>query len=269
MPHAHINGADIHYQWDQAQGATRATDPVVLLSNSLSSTLSMWDKQVPALLEHGYRVLRYDSRGHGASTAPDEPYSIGMLANDAIGLIDSLEITKVHFCGLSMGGMVGQFLASHFPERLISATLCATAAHLNLPGVWDERRELVLNKGMSAVVEPTLSRWFSPAAAEHIPAELEAIRAGILLTPPAGYANSCLAIRDMDQRSSIKSVDLPVLVIAGENDPSTTVANAEEIANSIKGARLAVIKNAQHLLNIEMAAEFNEILIQFLQDHTQ
>lgn len=269
MPNAHINGADIYYQWDQDQGSKRVTDPVVLLSNSLSSTLSMWDKQVPTLLEHGYRVLRYDSRGHGQSSAPNEPYSIEMLAGDAIGLIDLLGIPKVHFCGLSMGGMVGQYLASHYPERLISATLCATAAYLNPPGVWDERRELVLSKGMSAVVEPTLARWFSPAAAAHIPAELDAIRAGILLTPPAGYANSCLAIRDMDQRSGIKSINLPVLIIAGENDPSTTVANAEEIVNSIDGARLAVINNAQHLLNIEMAGEFNQLLIQFLREHNE
>ena len=266
MPEAQINGTTIHYQWDQAGGAKRATDPVVLLSNSLSSTLSMWDRQVGALLENGYRVLRYDARGHGASAAPDEPYSIPMLAADAIGLLDSLGISKVHFCGLSMGGMVGQYLACHFPERLNSVALCATAAYLNPPGVWDERRELVLSKGMSAVVDATMSRWFTPAATKNIPSDLDAIRAGILLTPPAGYANSCLAIRDMDQRSAIKHIKLPVLVIAGQSDPSTTVANAEEIANAIEGAKLVVIEAAQHLLNVEKSSEFNAILLQFLQD---
>ena len=264
MPTVETNRVEINYQWDQGQGASRASDPVVMLSNSLSSNLSMWDKQVPALIQNGYRVLRYDARGHGQSSAPDEPYSIEMLATDAIGLLDCLAIERVHFCGLSMGGMVGQYLATNHPDRLETATLCATAAYLNAPGVWDERRKLVLETGMSAVVEGTLERWFSPAAAQTIPADLDAVRAGILLTPPQGYANSCLAIRDMDQRQSIKSIRIPVQVIAGENDPSTTVEAAQEIVDAIKGAKLAVISGAQHLLNIEMADEFNEILVGFL-----
>ena len=264
MPIAEINGAEIYYQWDAGQGANRATDPVVMLSNSLSSNLSMWDKQVPALLEQGYRVLRYDSRGHGQSSVPDESYSIAMLAEDALALLDHLGIEQVHFCGLSMGGMVGQYLASHHAKRLVSVTLCATAAYLNASGVWDERRKLVLETGMSAVVDATLERWFSPAAVDNIPAELDAVRAGILLTDPVGYANSCLAIRDMDQRESIKTIAIPTLVIAGEKDPSTTVAAAEEIASSIKGAKLAVIDGAQHLLNIEMSETFNSLLLDFL-----
>ena len=264
MPIAEINGAEIYYQWDAGQGANRATDPVVMLSNSLSSNLSMWDKQVPALLEQGYRVLRYDSRGHGQSSVPDEPYTIAMLATDALALLEHLDIEHVHFCGLSMGGMVGQYLASHHAERLLSVTLCATAAFLNAPGVWDERRKLVLETGMSAVVDATMERWFSPRATDNIPAELDAVRAGIRLTDPIGYANSCLAIRDMDQRESIKKIAVPTLVIAGENDPSTTVAAAEEIASAVKGAELAVIDGAQHLLNIEMSEKFNEILLRFL-----
>ena len=269
MPIAEINGIQINYQWDQGLGANRASDPVVMLSNSLSSNLSMWDKQVPALIENGFRVLRYDSRGHGQSSVPDEPYTIEMLAADAIALLDELGLERVHFCGLSMGGMVGQYLASHYAERLISATLCATAAYLNAPGVWDERRKLVLDAGLGAVAEATLERWFSPAAADTIPAELDAVRAGILLTSPQGYANSCLAIRDMDQRQSIKSISLPVLVVAGENDPSTTVEAAREIADSIAGAKLEIIDGAQHLLNIEMADQFNNILIAFLRAQKQ
>ena len=264
MPTVETNGVGIHYQWDQGQGANRSSDPVVMLSNSLSSNLSMWDKQVPALIQSGFRVLRYDARGHGQSSAPGEPYSIQMLATDAVGLLDSLAIERVHFCGLSMGGMVGQYLGANHPDRLETATLCATAAYLNAPGVWDERRKLVLETGMSAVVEATLERWFSPAATQTIPADLDAVRAGILLTPPEGYANSCLAIRDMDQRESIKNIRIPVQVIAGENDPSTTVEAAQEIVEAIQGAELAVIDGAQHLLNIEMADEFNQILLSFL-----
>lgn len=264
MPHIDTNDVEIHYEWSHGTGANRNTDPVVVLSNSLSSNLSMWNKQVEVLTDQGYRVLRYDSRGHGESGAPNIPYTIDMLTEDVIGLLDSLSLDSVHFCGLSMGGMVGQCLAARFPQRLKSLTLCATAAYLNAPGVWDERRALVEREGMAAVVEGTLERWFSPSAATTIPQDLDLVRAGILLTPTQGYANSCTAIRDMDQRESIKSITTPTLVIAGEKDPSTTVEAATEIVDAIPGAALAIIPGAQHLLNIEMADQFNQILIKFL-----
>jgi len=267
MPKIDVNGLDVYYEWDHGSSANRTTDPVIVLSNSLSSNLSMWDRQVAPLTDQGFRVLRYDSRGHGQTGAPDTPYSIEMLSRDVIGLLDALSLESVHFCGLSMGGMVGQFLAAQFPQRLKSVTLCATAAFLNAPGIWDERRELVEARGMAAVVDATLERWFTPAAAQSIPKELEAVRAGILLTPSQGFANSCIAIRDMDQRQSNKSITLPTLVIAGEKDPSTTVAAATEIAEAISGAKLEVIADAQHLLNIEKAEQFNEILLEFL--HSQ
>lgn len=269
MPHVKANGIIIRYQWDQGPGASRASDPVVLLSNSLSSDISMWDKQVEVLIEHGYRVLRHDARGHGQTDAPDKPYSIEMLGEDAIGLLDALDLNKVHFCGLSMGGMVGQYLASTHPSRLLSACLCATAAYLNVGDIWDERRALVLEQGMSAVVDATLERWFTPAAKQNISRELEAVRQGILQTPTVGYANSCLAIRDMDLREQIRQIDLPVMVIAGEKDPSTTVAAAEEIAAAIPAAKLSVIDGAQHLLNIEMAEQFNAILVNFLKTNSE
>ena len=264
MPKIDVNGLDIYYEWEHGSSANRFTDPVIVLSNSLSSNLSMWDRQVGALTEQGFRVLRYDSRGHGQTGAPDIPYSIEMLSQDVIGLLDALALETVHFCGLSMGGMVGQCLAAQFPQRLKSVTLCATAAYLNAPGVWDERRALVEARGMAAVLDGTLERWFTAAASQTIPKELDAVRAGILLTPTQGYANSCIAIRDMDQRESNKAITLPTLVIAGEKDPSTTVAAATEIAEAIPGARLEVIADAQHLLNIEKAEQFNEILIEFL-----
>lgn len=262
-----VNDININYEWTSAPGASRASDPVVLLSNSLSSNLSMWDAQIDALIKAGFRVLRYDSRGHGNSDAPDQPYTIPMLADDAIGLLDALNLEKVHFCGLSMGGMVGQRLAYQHPQRLISVTLCATAAFLSAPGVWDERAALVRAGGMAAVVDATLERWFTAQASNAIPEQLAAVREGILNTPVAGYANSCAAIRDMDQREAIRSITLPTLVIAGEKDPSTPVAAAEEIAAAITGAKLEVIADAQHLLNIEKADAFNSILVQFLLAH--
>jgi 3-oxoadipate enol-lactonase len=267
MPHVESNNVDIYYEWSHAPTADLDTAPIVVLSNSLSSNLAMWNPQVAPLTDLGYRVLRYDSRGHGQSSAPDIPYTIDMLAQDVVGLLDALGLESVHFCGLSMGGMVGQCLASVYPERLKSVTLCATAAYLNPPGVWDERRAIVETQGMQAVVEGTMERWFSPAAASAIPQELASVRKGILQTPPQGYANSCIAIRDMDQREAIKSIRIPTLVIAGEKDPSTTVAAAREITQAINGAELAIIPGAQHLLNIEMAEQFNSLLGGFLAEH--
>ena len=267
MPILKSNGIDLFYEWSQESGSDAESAPIVVLSNSLSSNLSMWDRQIEALLDIGFRVLRYDSRGHGKSDAPNRPYTIEMLSEDVLGLLDGLSLESVHFCGLSMGGMVGQCLAAKYPERLKSLSLCATAAYLNAPGVWDERRALVEEKGMASVLEATLERWFTSSASDNIPDALKQVSEGILCTPPHGYGNSCIAIRDMDLRESIKSINLPTLVIAGEKDPSTTVEAAQEIANAINGAQLAIIPGAQHLLNIEMAEEFNRLVGPFLLDN--
>lgn len=269
MPILQSNGIDIHYEWSHDVGSNTEASPVVVLSNSLSSNLSMWDSQVPVLTDLGFRVLRYDSRGHGKSGAPNTPYTIEMLTEDVVGLLDALGLDTVHFCGLSMGGMVGQCFASKYPDRLNSLILCATAAYLNAPGVWDERRALVEKKGMASVMEPTLERWFTANANDTIPEALQQVREGIVQTPPQGYANSCIAIRDMDLREAIKSIHLPTLIIAGEKDPSTTVEAAREIAKAIDSAELAVIPGAQHLLNIEMAEEFNRLLTQFLLNNSK
>lgn len=267
MPILRSNGIDLNYEWSQANEPDAESAPVIVLSNSLSSNLSMWDSQIAALLDLGFRVLRYDSRGHGKSGAPDLPYTIEMLTDDVLGLIDALDLESVHFCGLSMGGMVGQCLASKYPERLKSLTLCATAAYLNVPGIWDERRELVKEQGMAAVLEATLERWFTSSAVDTIPDALQLVREGILSTPPHGYGNSCIAIRDMDQRESIKSIRIPTMIIAGEKDPSTPVEAAREITNAIEGSKLEIIPGAQHLLNIEMAEDFNRLLARFLMDN--
>lgn len=260
MPVASIKGTVLHYLFDGDDAAAET----VFFSNSLSSDLSMWDAQVPALIAAGYRSLRYDSRGHGRSSTPPGPYRIEQLADDAIGLLDHLGLERVHICGLSLGGMVAQKVASSHPERLKSVSLCSTAAYLNPPGVWDQRIAAVNEGGLAVVVDGTIERWFTARGIGSLPAAVAAVRAGILGTSADGYAACCAAIRDMDQRDAIKEITLPVMVLVGEQDPTTTVAYAREIHERIAASSLVVIPQARHFVNVEKAEEFNRALLGFL-----
>ena len=258
-----VNGVRLHYQLDGAADA-----PVVMLSNSLASNLSMWDSQVPALLDAGYRVLRYDTRGHGHSDVLPGPYTITQLAGDALGLLDALGLGKVHFCGLSLGGMTGQMLATHHGERLLSLTLCATAAYMGPPDLWEGRIRQVTEHGMASVLDATLQRWFSPEGLAQMGAVLDPVKAGILSTPPAGYAGCGAAVRDMDQRETIRAIRTPTLVIVGADDPGTTVEHANLMVSRIAGAQLIVLPDSRHLLNIELPVPFNVGLLTFLKAHS-
>jgi 3-oxoadipate enol-lactonase len=234
-----------------------------MLSNSLGTRLEMWDPQMAALSAR-YRVLRYDSRGHGRSDAPQGPYDIGMLAGDACALLDALGIAKVHFCGLSKGGMVGQRLAIDHGSRLASLVLCATAAHLPPAELWNQRIEQTAREGMEPVVDAVTQRWFTEAFRVPPRPELEQVRAMILATPPQGYGGCCAAIRDMDQRAALGAIRTPTLLIAGADDPATTVDVMRGLERGIPGARLVVIPQAAHLVNIEQAERFNATLLGFL-----
>ncbi|MDH5752620.1 MAG: alpha/beta fold hydrolase, partial [Deltaproteobacteria bacterium] len=218
MAETYVNGVRLNYRLDGPEGA-----PVVLLSNSLAASLSMWEGQLPALVGAGFRVLRYDTRGHGASEVVPGPYSMEMLTADALALLDGLNLERVHFCGLSMGGMVGQMLGTHHGERLHSLILCDTAAYTGPPEVWNRRIKAVSEGGMEAVVNETIERWFTPPGLKRLPREVRDIRAGILATPVEGYCACGSAIRDMDQRQSIRAITTPTLVVVGEQDPGTTV----------------------------------------------
>jgi len=257
-----VNGVQLHYQ---LEGPAHA--PVVMLSNSLASNLGMWDAQVPALLGAGFRVLRYDTRGHGHSALPSGPYTIAQLAADALGLLDALALERVHFCGLSLGGMTGQMLATHHGNRLHSLTLCATAAYMGPPDLWEGRIRQVTEHGMASVLEATLQRWFSPQGLAQMGAVLEPVKAGILTTPPAGYAACGAAVRDMDQRETIGAIRTPTLVIVGSEDPGTTVEHAKLMVSRIQGAELLILPEARHLLNIEFPDLFNTGLLGFLKAH--
>jgi 3-oxoadipate enol-lactonase len=258
MPQIDANGITIHYQ---LSGPVEA--PVVLLSNSLGTRLEMWDAQLPALSQR-YRVLRYDSRGHGRSSAPEGPYSIEMLAGDALGLLDALGIERVHFCGLSKGGMVGQMLGARHADRLRSLTLASTACYVAPKELWDERIAAVRQGGMAAVADGVVERWFTAPFRAEPTIVVERVRQMVLETPAEGYAACCAAIRDMDLREAIRMIRLPTLIIVGEQDPATPPEKALEIHERIAGSHLEVIPDAAHLVNIEQDVAFDATLIGFL-----
>jgi 3-oxoadipate enol-lactonase len=261
MPKIEANGIRLHYEL-----AGPANAPVVMLSNSLGTRLEMWDPQAHALAER-YRVLRYDSRGHGRSDAPNGPYTIDVLADDALGLLDALGIERAHFCGLSKGGMVGQVLGARHGERLISLALCATAAHMPQREVWDERIRVATEQGMPALADGVIGRWFTEAFLREPSIVVDRVRQMILDTPPQGYAACCAAIRDMDLRHLITGIRVPTLVIVGEDDPATPPEKAREIQSLIPGAQLEVIPDAAHLLNIEQDVAFDAALTSLLDRH--
>lgn len=252
------NGIDIHTQWEGPEGA-----PVLLLSNSLGTRLEMWDDQIGALTEH-FRVLRYDSRGHGRSSAPDRDYTIDELGRDAVALLDVMELDRVWYCGLSKGGMVGQWLGCNAPDRVHKLVLSNTAAHLGPRDLWDERVRVSREQGMEALVDVILQRWLTEAFRASSPERVEIVKSQVLTTPGYGYAACSAAIRDMDLREAIKAITTPTLVIAGAEDPATTPEAGKLIADSIQGARLEVIPEAAHLANIEQTELYNAKLVEFL-----
>lgn len=262
MPNMEVNGTVLHYTLEGPENGD-----MVMLSNSLASNLSMWDAQIPVLTEAGYRILRYDSRGHGASATPEGPYSIPMLMDDALGLLDAMGIEKAHFCGLSKGGMVGQMLGTKHGDRFHSLTICDTSSHMPPPDLWDERIEMVRQGGMESVVDGTIDRWFTKEGQERIPDEVAKVRKMIMGTPVAGFNACCAAIREMDQRESIRGISLPVLVIVGEQDLSTPVEMSRRIQESIPNANLEIIPQAAHFSNVEQPGQFNQALTGFLRMH--
>ena len=238
------------------------TAPALLLSNSLSSDLSMWDDQVPRWSRQ-FRVVRYDQRGHGQTPAPPGPYTMERLARDSVAVLDHLGIARAHFCGLSLGGMVGMWLLAHARERIDRAVLSNTSPYMGPVDLWEGRIALAREGGMEATVEPTVKRWFPEAFHARAPATVERVRAMIRRTSVAGYIGCCEAIRDMDQRESIRTISTPTLVIIGANDPATTTEAGRAIQAAIPGATLAVL-DAAHISNIEQPAAFTATVEAFL-----
>jgi 3-oxoadipate enol-lactonase len=223
---------------------------IVVLSNSLGTTLEMWEPQA-AVLARDRRVLRYDMRGHGRSPVPETPYSIADLGADLVALLDRYGIEQASLCGVSLGGMVSMWVAAHAPERVDRLVLCSTSAIMGPPESWTERAALVRREGMAAVADTVVARWFTPGFTASRPDVVAAIRAQLASSPPEGYAGCCEAIRDMDQRPDLPSIAAPTLVIAAEADPSTPPAHARTIAGLIPSARLEVLDRGAHLVNVE------------------
>ena len=239
--------------------------PVVVLSHSLCTTLSMWDDQM-ATLETDFRVLRYDTRGHGASDAPIGAYTLEQLGDDVIGILNSLGNETVIWVGLSMGGMIGQSVALNYPERIEKMILSSTAALMGaqLQPVWQDRISRAQNLGMSSLVAETLERWFSPAYLEANPPPVDRIRQQILTTPVTGFVGCSEAIRHLDYIEDLSKIDIPTLIIVGEDDPGTPVAFSEAIHERITGSKLQIIPAARHLCNIEKPDIFNKVLLEYL-----
>jgi 3-oxoadipate enol-lactonase len=233
-----------------------------MLSNSLGTNLEMWAPQMDALASR-YRVLRYDSRGHGQSAVTPGPYTVAGLARDALGLLDALRLDRVLFCGLSLGGMVGQWLGANVPQRIARLALCNTAAHMDAADAYNARIDAVVRGGMTSVVDAVIARWYTPAFIAAAPDAIATTRAMLLATPAAGYVASCAAVRDMDQRAEVASITVPTLVIAGTHDGSTPAADGRAVADAIPGARFVEL-DAAHLSNWEQSEQFTQALLGFL-----
>lgn len=255
------NGIDMAYQLDGPPDG-----PVVMLSNSLATNNAMWDAQIPALTDK-YRVLRYDQRGHGGTQGTAPPYSFDLLLEDAVGLMQTLDIDKVHFCGLSMGGMTGQLFGVKYPEKLHSLILCDTASEMRVPGMWEERIKIARADGMAALAPSTLERWFTAPYRATAKAEIERVGAMIEATSLDGFVGCAGAIEAMNHTPLLPQITTPTMVIVGADDPSTTVEHAEVIHREIKGSALVVLDQAAHLSNIEQAEAFNTALRSYIDKH--
>ena len=238
--------------------------PVLVASNSLGTTLRMWDDQAPALLER-FHLLRYDHRGHGDSPVPPGPYAIDDLGRDVLALMNRLDVERFSFCGLSIGGMVGMWLASEAPERVERLVLCCTSARFEPSEDWNSRAETVRADGVDAIADTVLERWFTPAFREGWPEVVEWSGSMLRGTPAEGYAGCCEAIRDADLRSRLEAVRAPTLVIAGADDPAAPPDAAELIRDSIPDARLVVVEQAAHLSNVEQPEAVTRAVLEHLE----
>lgn len=260
MPVVHLADGDLNYQLEGPAGA-----PVLVLSNSLGTDLGMWAAQMPAFTQH-FRVLRYDTRGHGQSLVTPGSYSIEQLGRDVLALLDALDIPQASFCGLSMGGLIGQWLAINAPARIQRLVLCNTAAKIGSPEVWNPRIDTVLAGGAQAMRDlrdASISRWFTPAFAAAEPARVEPIVGMLAQTSPAGYAANCAAVRDADFREQLGSIAAPTLIVCGSGDPVTTPEHGRFMAERIAGARLVEF-HAAHLSNVEAGEAFSRAVVNFL-----
>ena len=257
---ATVNGIETYYEIHGKQGA-----PWLVFSHSLACSVRMWDGEIETH-KASYRVLVYDTRGHGQSAAPQGPYTLEQLADDLQALLMHLKIEKPHYVGLSMGGMIGQTAALKYPGLFRTLTLCDTTSRYPAEAapMWQDRIRMAESKGMAAMVQPTLERWFTESFRQRHPEKVKPVAALIESTPLAGYVGCCAAIPKINVTSRLKEIKTPTLVICGEDDPATPPAMAREIQQNLPGAKLVLIPRAAHLANIEQPEAFNRALAEFL-----
>jgi len=253
------NGITINYRIDGPEGA-----PWIVFSNSLATSLAMWDEQAAAL-QGSYRVLRYDQRGHGGTDAPAGRYAFDTLLADALGLIDALGIEKTHFAGLSMGGATALGLAERHPERFDRVIVCDSPCRSTPQSSqqWEERIATARQQGIAALVEPTIARWFAPETVAANPPHLDKVRAMIRATPVDGFVGCAAALADHDYASAVAGVTRPVLFVAGEKDGATPAA-MRKLHEQLSGSRLVVLDGAGHISNMDRPGEFNRAVAEFL-----
>lgn len=254
-----MSAVDVH-----AVVTGRDDAPAVVLSNSLGSTHRMWDAQLTAL-EERFRVIRYDTRGHGESPVPDGPYSIDDLADDVVALLDRLGISSAHLVGLSLGGMTAMRVAVRNPDRVNRVALLCTGAQLTPSSAWTDRAATVRSAGTAAVVEAVVARWFTPDYLADHQDSREYYESMVAATPAEGYASCCEAIATMDQRTDLPKITAPTLAIAGADDPATPPPKLAEIADNVADGRLLVVPHSAHLANAQQPQIITPAIIEHLE----
>lgn len=254
---ATFGGRAVYYR---VQGPVEA--PALLLSNSLGTDTRMWDAQIPQLASR-WRVVRHDTRGHGRSSAPSGPYGVAQLASDVADLLDFLGVAQAHFCGMSLGGLIGLRLAQEQPARVLKLVVCSAAARMGTAAGWSERIAAVRRGGMQAVAGAVAARWFTEDFRARVPDAVRSIEQQLLGTSIDGYVACCAAVRDADLRAAVSTIHSPTLVLAGTHDPVVPTADVRWLAEHIPGARYAELPTA-HLSNVECAAEFTDQVASFL-----
>ncbi|MEQ1418009.1 3-oxoadipate enol-lactonase [Acinetobacter indicus] len=258
MPTFTSQDAEINYQT-----FGDATKPALVFSNSLGTNFKMWQPQIDHF-QQDFFVICYDTRGHGASSAPQGPYTLDQLGQDVVNLLDHLNIEKAAFCGISMGGLTGQWLAINKPERFSHVVVCNTAAKIGQEQAWNERAALVREQGLTPIASTAAGRWFTEPFIQSNAATVTTLSNDLGAGSPEGYASCCEALAKADVREQLKDIQVPVFIVAGQQDPVTTVADGEFMQQRIANAELFEI-NASHISNIEQPEAFNQAVQAFIQ----
>jgi 3-oxoadipate enol-lactonase len=257
MPFADNKGVRLFYT---VEG--REDGPALVLSNSMGTTHEMWQPQIAALAER-FRVVRYDRRGHGQSDSPPAPYTIEELAADSLAVMDAAGVQRAHWLGLSMGGMIGMWIAANHSNRIEKLVVASAATFMGPPELWDGRIKTAQARGMEVLAAPTMQRWFTAGFLKDGSEAVAEIRREFLQTTVDGFAGSCAAMRDMDQREAVRGIAAPALVISGAEDSGTTPAEAAFIVSRIPDARGIILK-ASHIANVEQPEAFTRAVLDFL-----